>query len=236
MIEEMKAAQAERKEQKDISRVQTAQSQAPPPQTSYLCKVSPWTGQTYSDVPLWRLFLSPLLISYHPAALWAAATICFPVLWLVGIGVVLAEIFSAPPYSLTAKGIGYLSTGPIVAAVLANLFIGLISDWSIKTLSHRNGGIYEPEFRLFIVIGLFAFSAIGYFLFGYLIVANASTIAISTAYGLTIASCQFSAVAAGTYIVDAYRAISVDVFILAMVVKNFFFFGFTCECTPNKII
>lgn len=232
MINAMKTSQAEHKENKDLERIQTTQSTVPPARQSFVRRMAPWSGQTYSNVPLTRLILSPLLIIYNPAVIWASITIAFPVLWLVGITVVVAQIFSSPPYSMSPKDIGYLSAGPIVAGMLANIVIGSLSDWSVKLLSRRNRGLYEPEFRLFIVVGLFICAAIGYFLIGYLISEQSSTVGISVAYGITLAGCQFSAVAVGTYIVDAYRAISVDVFINAMVFKNFLFFGFTCKSSP----
>lgn len=226
MIEEMRAQKAELKATENLDRVQ---SLAVPNRISVWRRIAPWSGATYTEVPLWRLVISPFLISYNPAVIWASITIAFPILWVVGITLVIAQIFSAPPYLLTPKEIGYMSAGPVVFGTLANLVCGLLSDWSIKLLSRRNGGRYEPEFRLFLLLGLAICSMVGYYLFGYLLSQAASPVAISVAYGIVLAGCQFSAVTVGTYIVDAYRAISVDVFIIGMVFKNFLFFGFSCK-------
>lgn len=38
---------------------------------------------------------------------------------------------------------------------------------------------------------------------------------------------QFSAVCVGSYVNDAYQSISVEVFIIIMVIKNFLFYGFS---------
>ena len=60
----------------------------------------------------------------------------------------LAQIYSFPPYTLTAAGVGYMSIGPLIGAVLGSVSIGLISDPIIKWASRRNNGVFEPEYRL----------------------------------------------------------------------------------------
>jgi hypothetical protein len=161
--------------------------------------------------------------------MWATLTISFPVLWIVGISLVIAQLFSAPPYLMSPEQIGYMQAGPLVSACVANLLCAFLSDWSVKWLSRRNGGRYEPEFRLFLLSGLVISAALGYFLFGYLISLGESPVVMSVIYGIVVAGAQFSAVTVGAYMVDAYRAISVDVFIIGMVFKNFLYFGFSCK-------
>ena len=229
MLDEIKSSKAGSKELETLERAESAA----PSRISIWRRMLPWSGNTYSEAPLWRLVLSPFLITINPAVLWATLTISFPVLWVVGISLVVAQIFSAPPYLLTPAEIGYISAGPIIAGCLANLLCAFLSDWSAKWLSRRNGGKYEPEFRLFLLIGLFVCAALGYYLFGYLISKGASTVAISVVYAIIVAGIQFSAVTVGTYMVDAYRTISVDVFIIGMVFKNFLFFGFSCRWLPG---
>ena len=71
---------------------------------------------------------------------------------------------------------------------LTSAFAGPVSDWSAKWLSRRNGGKYEPEFRLYLVIGIAVFCGLGYYLFGYLISQGSSVVAISVVFGLTLVS------------------------------------------------
>lgn len=37
-----------------------------------------------------------------------------------------------------------------------------ISDWSVKWAAKRNNGIYEPEFRLFLLVPMFILDIAGY--------------------------------------------------------------------------
>jgi hypothetical protein len=201
------------------------------PRKSLVQRMSISNG-TFSDESLLILTLRPFFILCNPAVIWAVITLAFPVLWVVGISFVIAQIFSAPPYLLTTVQLGYLSAGPVVGGTLACLLVGAISDPIVKRISRRNGGVYEPEFRLVLMLGLFFFSALGYFLFGNLIVEGKSAAGMAAIWGVIIVTVQFAAVVVGTYMVDAYREISVEVFIISMIFKNFLFFGFSCRKCP----
>ncbi|KAK5444274.1 hypothetical protein LTS15_010389 [Exophiala xenobiotica] len=224
MIEEMKTADA--RDQPSTEHAETSNASIRTRKRPWHLRLAPFNG-TFTKTPIVKLVFAPFLVCANPAVLWSMLTVAFPVLWVVGISLVIAQIFSAPPYLLTAKELGYMSAGPIVLGTLANLACGLISDSSAKWLSRRNGGVYEPEFRLFLIIGLAICSALGYYLMGYVITQGASAVAASVCYGVVVAGCQFSAVCAGTYMVDAYRTLSVDVFIISMVFKNFLYYGFS---------
>ncbi|OQV07300.1 hypothetical protein CLAIMM_11755 [Cladophialophora immunda] len=226
IIEEMKAADAEVWNDTQIEHADEANALAGPRDFPRHRRLAPING-TYSPAPIVKMAISPFLVVINPAVIWSALTVAFPVLWVVGISLVTAQIFSAPPFLLTPKQLGYMSGGPVVLGTLANLVCGLISDSSVKWLSRRNGGIYEPEFRLFLMIGLAICAALGYYLMGYVVKVGGSVVAASVCYGITVAGCQFSAVCAGTYMVDAFRALSIDVFIFTMIFKNFLYFGFS---------
>lgn len=99
---------------------------------------------------------------------------------------------------------------------------------------HQNGYLLtfhfsEPEFRLVLIIGVLVPSTIGFFLFGNLAGDGKSPASVSVAWGVAVVAPQFMSVAVGTYVVDAYRPLAQEIFIIAMVLKNFLFFGFSCE-------
>jgi hypothetical protein len=153
----------------------------------------------------------------------------FPTLWAVAINLLTAQIFSAEPFLLNTAQLGYLSAGPTVGGLLGSIAAAAISDPFIKFMARRNKGVYEPEYRLVLIIPAFVLSTIGYFLFGALVEAGKSPAAMAVLWGITVAAIQFMIMAVGTYCVDAYRTISVEIFISTMVIKNFLFYGFSCE-------
>ncbi len=68
---------------------------------------------------------------------------------------------------------------------------------------------------------------IGFFGFGSSIVAGKGPIVASMFYGFITASLIFSHVASGSYMTDAFRNDSVEIFIDVMVFKNILFYVFS---------
>ncbi|OQV05082.1 hypothetical protein CLAIMM_09875 [Cladophialophora immunda] len=193
---------------------------------SLLKRMIPVTG-TFNEESILKMVIRPFFILLNPAVLWSVISIAFPTLWLVGFSFVVAQIFSAPPYLLNTEELGYLSAGPVVGGTLGCLVAGWIADPIAKYISRQNKGIYEPEFRLTLMIPSTILSVLGYFLFGGMIEEGKPAAGMAAIWALVLAALQFLAVAIGNYMVDAYRKISVEVFIISMVVKNFLFFGFS---------
>ncbi|KAM5359708.1 hypothetical protein ACJZ2D_014277 [Fusarium nematophilum] len=196
------------------------------PRRTFLALMKPYS-EVFTDEPLWKLMIAPITILYHPVAIWAVVLMSFPTLWLVAINLLTAQIFAAPPFLLNTTQLGYFSAGPTAGGFLGALVAGLVSDPMIKLFSRRNHGVYEPEFRLFLIVPGFVLSAISYFLFGYLIEQGKSPVAMAALWGIATAGLQFIMMSIGTYCVDAYRAISVEIFIATMIVKNFLLYGFS---------
>ncbi|CAG8909738.1 unnamed protein product [Penicillium egyptiacum] len=183
----------------------------------------------YSEESLGKLAIKPIVILQNPAVIWAALLLAFPTLWVVAINLLIAEIFASPPFLLTTAELGYMSSGPALGGFVGSIAAAIISDPLIKFMARRNKGIYEPEYRLVLMIPAMVLSAISYFLFGALIEHRQTPIAMAALWGTATAALQFITMAVGTYCVDAYRKISMEIFIATMVIKNFLFYGFSCE-------
>jgi hypothetical protein len=74
---------------------------------------------------------------------------------------------------------------------------------------------------------MFVTGLIGFFGFGNSIVAGYGPIVASMFYGFITASLIFSHVASGSYMTDAFRNSSVEIFIDVMIFKNLLFFVFS---------
>ncbi|KAB5580385.1 major facilitator superfamily domain-containing protein [Coniochaeta sp. 2T2.1] len=213
-------------EGKELASVRTNTTDHMIARKTFVQRMNPYSG-TYSDKPLWRLCLDPITVCANPAVIWGICLMSFPTLWIVAINLLIAQIFAAPPFLLTTTELGYMSAGPAIGGTLGSLVAGACSDPLIKLLSRKNNGIYEPEFRLLMIIPAVILSTLSYFLFGSLIEQGKSPVAMATLWGTATASLQFMMMAVGTYCVDAYRSSSVEIFIATMVAKNFLFFGFS---------
>ena len=65
---------------------------------------------------------------------------------------VQATYLVLPPYNFTAIGVGLMNLSGFIAAVPAAFVGGWLDDWFIIWLSKRNGGLYEPEMRLWLAL------------------------------------------------------------------------------------
>ncbi|KIM93407.1 hypothetical protein OIDMADRAFT_46215 [Oidiodendron maius Zn] len=195
------------------------------PRRSLWKRTIPFSGP-YSDHDMLKEIARPFAILVNLVVLWSALIISFPTLWITVIAFVVAQIFSAPPFLLSTTEIGCLNAGPAIGGTIGCLMCMVFTDPASKWMAKRNNGIYEPEFRLLTMIPLFIFSMLGYFMFGNLIEKGVTPVASAVIWGIVYCGLAFSYVAVGSYMVDAYRDISIEVFIIGMVLKNFLFFGF----------
>jgi MFS family permease len=178
----------------------------PANRVSYADSLLPFNGRK-SDESFWKLLIRPFPLFAHPAILWASLIQGAMIGWTVFIGIILAAIFLGPPLFWTEEQTGYAYTGAFVGAVLGFLVAGGLADWSAKFLTRLNGGIYEPEFRIVLVIPQLIFGCAGLYGFG---ITSASIINYSWFwpvffFGLEVMGMVIGAVASALYIVDAHR-------------------------------
>ena len=176
-----------------------------PPKGTFVQSLALFNGRKTSESFL-KLFLRPFPLLFHPAVLWAMLIQGTLIGWTVMIGVVLAAIFLGPPLWFTEVTTGYMYTGPFIGALLGFVVAGLLADWSAKVMIRMNKGVYEPEFRILLVVPQLVFGCAGLYGFGI-------TAAGISRYGwfwpdfffaLEVMGMVLGAVASALYIVDAH--------------------------------
>ncbi|PVH73219.1 MFS general substrate transporter [Cadophora sp. DSE1049] len=207
-----------------IAEAGLAAEENPVPRIPFPKRLLPFSG-TYSSDSIPLMLIRPFTILANPAVIWSTLILSITTAWFIVISFVIAQIFSSPPYLLDSAHIGYMSAGSCVGGLLGSIACGMVSDPIVVALSKMNKGIFEPEFRLVLLIPFIIFSSIGFFCFGNFVALGYSPVVISVIWGVATVAQQFISVVVGTYMIDAYRDISVEVFIIGMVVKNFLFFG-----------
>lgn len=70
----------------------------------------------------------------------------------IAIGTTYGQILLSPPYSWSNSTVSYINVGQIVVSLICLPVLGNASDWIIKWRARRNGGVHEPEARLFTLI------------------------------------------------------------------------------------
>jgi MFS family permease len=70
----------------------------------------------------------------------------------IAIATTYGSFLSAPPYNWPENTVSYINIGQIVVSLACVPLLGNASDWIIKWRARRNGGVHEPEARLWALI------------------------------------------------------------------------------------
>lgn len=192
--------------EKTPSAERDATSLPPPEKHSYLYSLRPFNGR-HTPSRYLTLLLRPFPLFLHPGILWACLIQGALIGWTVMIGVVLAAIMLGPPLWFGEEKTGYMYTGAFIGALVGFALCGLVSDWSARVLTRWNHGVYEPEFRMVLVVPQMVLGCAGLYGFG---VASADPARYGWVwpdffFALEVAGMVCGAVASALYIVDAHR-------------------------------
>ncbi|KAF3395341.1 hypothetical protein DPV78_009215 [Talaromyces pinophilus] len=205
-------------EEKGTSAHLESDGSRPPPRKTFKQELAVFTG-TYSDENIFRLVIAPFASGYVVVAGYLVST-------YVAQSYVLSQIFSAPPYSLSALGVGYLSLGPFIGGLIGAIIVAIATDPIIKWAARHNNGVHEPEYRLLPMAGSIL-AGVGVMVFGVLCQKHKSYYATATAHGLALCGIVLGTIPPSMYALDAFREMSNEMFISSMVFKNFLFYGFS---------
>lgn len=178
------------------------------PIKSFLETLSLFDGRKTDD-RYWVLLLRPFPLLSNPAFLWGCLIQGTMIGWTIFIGVLIAVVFIGPPYYWGEVMAGYTYTGPFIGALCGFAVAGLLADPSARYLTRLNKGIYEPEFRILLVIPMLILGGIGLYGFGLtaedIISGKYQYIVPLVFFGFEVAGMVVGTVASSLYIVDAYR-------------------------------
>jgi MFS family permease len=122
---------------------------------------------TKTDQTIVQHFYQPIIVLFSfPAVAYTAITLGCTLSWFAMMTSVAATYMIEPPYNFDAIGIGLMNIPPFIGAFLGFFFGGYLNDRSIIWLSRRNGGIYEPEMRLWLAVPQAIITPAGILMFG----------------------------------------------------------------------
>ncbi|KAF4967730.1 hypothetical protein FSARC_4791 [Fusarium sarcochroum] len=200
-------------------------TQAPKPK-SFKREVALYNG-VFTRKSLPSMMLASLAIVLNVIATYNVLVSGLIMAWFVAMSVLAGVMFAAPPWTFDSASIGYVSVGPLVGGAIAMIFLAAVSDPLIRHMTKRNQGVYEPEFRLVLTALGGVFAVAGLIGFGHAIEAQVSIYGIATIWGMTLFGMSIVAGTTMTYALDAQPAHAVEIFIMNITFKNFFFYGLT---------
>lgn len=194
----------------------TGYYRAAPPK-SYGQTLKPYAGRLSHDKWL-KVAFRPFILYCYPSILWSAMVYALSVGWLIVLSESVSTIYeSSSTYNFTALQAGLCYISPFVGGILGTAVAGKVSDLIVRWMSRRNGGIYEPEFRLVMAIPVAVTTTIGLMGYGWSAQERDNFMVPTVFFGIISFGCSLGSTTAITFAVDSYRQYAGE----ALVTLNF---------------
>jgi hypothetical protein len=192
-----------------------------PPQT-FVQQLKPFQGRLNYDKWI-RVAIRPFILFAYPAVLWSAVVYSCAVGWLIVLSESVAVIYrTRSTYNFSALSTGLIYLSPFIGGVLGTAVAGKVSDIIVKAMSRRNGGLYEPEFRLVMAAPVAVTTVIGLMGFGWSAQVHDAWIVTTIFFGIISFGCSLGSTTAITFCVDSYRQYAGEALVTLNFSKNIF--------------
>ena len=195
------------------------------PKKTYWQSLRVFTGR-YSYAPMYKVFTRPLVLFWYPAVFWGFLIYGTTLTWIVVFSVVNGVIFVAPPYNFSISQTGLISLSPFILTIVGEVLSGPLNDWICLYLTKKNKGIYEPEFRLPLIIVTIILGTVGFFGFGITVHYETHWSGPVITFGLANMSLAFASTCVFGYVIDSYPKLNEEAFV-AINARNLLTFGLT---------
>lgn len=187
------------------------------PAQSFVQQLKPYHGRLNGDK--WhKVMIRPFVLFAYPAVLWSSVVYACSIGWLIVISETMAIIYRNPhTYNFTALQTGLVYVSPFLGGILGTGVAGKISDIIVRAMARRNGGLYEPEFRLVMAAPILITTCIGLMGFGWSAEKHDHWIVPTLFFGIVSFGCSLGSTTSITFCVDSYRQYAGE----ALVTLNF---------------
>lgn len=187
-----------------------------PPKT-YAQTLKPWNGKLRHEN--WFLVaMRPFILYAYPAILWSSLVYALSIGWLIVLSESVTTIYrNADTYNFTSLQTGLVYISPFIGGILGTAVAGKFSDMIVRYMSRRNGGVYEPEFRLVMAIPVTIATCIGLMGFGWSAAERDNFMVPTVFFGIISFGCSLGSTTSITFAVDSYRQYAGE----ALVTLNF---------------
>ncbi|KAE8139548.1 major facilitator superfamily domain-containing protein [Aspergillus pseudotamarii] len=192
------------------------------PQMPYLHYLRVWNGRISHDNWL-RVAARPFILFAYPAVLWSAVVYALSVGWLIVLSESVAKVYETrDSYNFTALQVGLVYISPFIGGLLGTAVAGKVSDVIVRYMTRRNGGVYEPEFRLVMAIPIALSTTIGLMGFGWSAEERDAWIVPTVFFGVVSFGCCLGSTTSITFCVDSYRQYAGEALVTLNWSKNVF--------------
>ena len=192
------------------------------PRRTFVQELKPWNGRLHHD-NWFRVAFRPFILFAYPAVLWSSVVYSCSVGWLIVLSESVATIYrSQSTYNFSALSAGLIYLSPFIGGILGTAVAGKVSDVIVKAMARRNGGLYEPEFRLVMAVPIAISTVIGLMGFGWAAEVHDAWIVPTVFFGIISFGCSLGSTTAITFCVDSYRVYAGEALVTLNFSKNIF--------------
>ncbi|PQE24297.1 major facilitator superfamily transporter protein [Rutstroemia sp. NJR-2017a BVV2] len=192
------------------------------PKLTFVQQLKVWNGRLCHDKWL-VVAIRPFILFTYPAVLWSSIVYACSIGWLIVLSESVAVIYrTRDTYNFSALSTGLIYLSPFIGGVLGTAVAGKVSDVIVRAMSRRNGGLYEPEFRLIMGIPVAITTVIGLMGFGWSAHNHDAWIVPTVFFGIISFGCSLGSTTAITFCVDSYRQYAGEALVTLNFSKNIF--------------
>ncbi|KAL3469495.1 MFS transporter [Aspergillus californicus] len=196
------------------------------PKRSYLQSLRLWSYYAEDKTTFWTYMQRPFIVFTFPNVLVAGVIFAFG--WNAGVisFTTVAVIMTGEPYlwSNTMTGLMFLSG--IIGSILG-WATGAASDRLVLYLARRNGGVKEPEMRLWALVACAVYALVGYNLYGWGAQYSMHWMVIAVGLGLMLTHQVASCAIAATYAMDCFPGVEGELIVVLSIIAPVLNIGIT---------
>ncbi|KAJ5807428.1 MFS general substrate transporter [Penicillium robsamsonii] len=190
----------------NVGHVQTVEK------VSYMSELSVWPGSNPS-IDIRGMVYKSFLYCLNPIVIWASLVYGMSFISLTTLAATAAQIFGLSPYNFTSIDQGLVFLSPFVGSLTATFFCSYVVDKIVNYSARRNGGVREPEMRLFSLFVAAGITSVGSVVVALCLHYRVHYMGAIIGFGIITVSNQIGANMGMSYPIDCYPKSSAEVMV-----------------------